>query len=89
MASAAEKASASGQYELRTVPYMPRDSKPRMSALDLAQLQGSYATTLDEAGFSLKQIMDLLGHSDIATTLRYLGSRSLKSHQLAMEKVRW
>jgi integrase len=55
----------------------------------LHSFRRSYATTLDEAGFSLKQIMDLLGHSDIATTMRYLGSRSLKSHQLAMEKVRW
>jgi integrase len=55
----------------------------------LHSFRRTYATMLDEAGFSMKQIMDLLGHSDIETTMRYLGSRTTKAHQLAMEKVRW
>lgn len=45
----------------------------------------TYATALDEAGFSLKQIMDLLGHADIKTTMRYLGNRRTKT----MEGVKW
>ena len=55
----------------------------------LHNFRRTYATALDEAGFSLKQIMDLLGHSDIETTMRYLGNQSRKDNRQRMAKVNW
>jgi integrase len=55
----------------------------------LHNFRRTYATALDEAGFSLKQIMDLLGHADIQTTMRYLGNRSRSDNRRRIKTVNW
>jgi integrase len=55
----------------------------------LHSFRRTYATTLHRAGFTVHQIMDLLGHSDIETTMRYLGSETLETHQQNMRNVSW
>jgi integrase len=55
----------------------------------LHSFRRSYATTLDERGVSLKQIMDFLGHTDIETTMRYLGNRGMKEGQALIDGFNW
>jgi integrase len=55
----------------------------------LHSFRRSYATSLDDAGFPIRTIMSLLGHSDIQTTLAYLGDRGTKNAQQLMKRVAW
>ena len=45
----------------------------------------TFATQLHEQGFSVRQLMTLLGHADLETTLAYLGDCNEKT----MEGIRF
>lgn len=55
----------------------------------LHSFRRTYATTLHQEGFLLTEIRDLLGHSDIKTTMSYIASETRENTKQRMRKVRW
>jgi integrase len=49
----------------------------------------SYATALARANVDVHAIRDLLGHSDLQTTLRYLASMKTEDKRAAVNSVKW
>jgi integrase len=49
----------------------------------------TYATTLHQQGVPLTDIRDLLGHSDIKTTERYLGSETSENLKQRVRSINW
>jgi len=56
---------------------------------DLHSWRRTYATTLARAGVDVHAIRDLLGHSDLQTTLAYLGGMKTEEKRKAIAKVQW
>jgi integrase len=55
----------------------------------LHSFRRSYATSLARAGVDVHAIRDLLGHSDLQTTLRYLASMKTEAKRAAVNSVSW
>jgi integrase len=49
----------------------------------------TYATKLLKQGANVKQIMQLLGHSDLDTTLRYLGAAEAEENADVVARIDW
>lgn len=55
----------------------------------LHSFRRSYATSLARAGVDVHAIRDLLGHSDLQTTLRYLAGMKTEAKRAAVNSVSW
>jgi integrase len=49
-----------------------RRRKPALEAIGLHESRHTYASLLVAAGYTLKEVMEYLGHADLATTSRYV-----------------
>ena len=66
---------ASGKYSVRGLSWIMRENLKKTSItkeLNLHSLRHSYATHLLEEGLNIVSLKDLLGHSEITTTMIYL-----------------
>jgi site-specific recombinase XerC len=57
------------------------ETRPKHELVHQYTLRYSYATNLDEAGVAIQDIMRLMGHTNIKTTMRYIKT---KAHQSAL-----
>jgi integrase len=55
----------------------------------LHALRRTYATSLARSGVDIHGIKDLLGHSDIQTTMAYLGAMKSEEKRKAIDRVKW
>ena len=55
----------------------------------LHKLRRSYATTLLRNGVDLRTVQRFMGHSDLASTMRYLRPASSKETQAAVNAIKW
>lgn len=55
----------------------------------LHALRRTYGTTLARAGVDVHAIRDLLGHSDLQTTLAYIGTMESEKKRQAIDRVKW
>jgi integrase len=55
----------------------------------LHKLRRSYATTLLRSGLDLATVQRFMGHSDLASTMRYLQPATSKASQKAINAIRW
>jgi integrase len=55
----------------------------------LHSFRRTYATTLSRNGVDVRTIMQLMGHSDIQTTLSYLAPMTMESAQTVVNKIVW
>jgi integrase len=55
----------------------------------LHSFRRSYASHLHRKGYAVRDIMTLLGHTNVETTMRYLTASSLESHKLTMRSISW
>lgn len=55
----------------------------------LHSFRRTYATKLLKQGANVKQIMQLLGHSDLDTTLRYLGAAEAEENADVVARINW
>ena len=63
-----------------------KDGK-KLSLMRFHDLRGTYATNLDKAGIRLKVIQNLLGHSHLFSTERYLCDSNLEERKQAVNSV--
>ena len=51
---------------------MAEDARDAMKPITLHECRHTYASFLMAAGYSLREIMDFMGHADLMTTDRYV-----------------
>lgn len=81
-----------GQYSIRSAQQVFKDAMEMAKInkkVGIHGLRHSFATHLLEAGTDIKFIQELLGHSDIKTTVRYthVSQKSIKKIQSPLDKM--
>jgi len=71
-----------GTRSLQSIFHRAKDAAKIIQPVTFHSLRHSYATHLHERGTDIKLIQELLGHNDIATTLRYTHVSNLRIEKI-------